>query len=134
MMSAAKRRLPLDSTQLWKSLTELGVVLAKSTKGFDRSYRFTLGERLMNTLVDLTDDWMRLYSNPLYGGEPKYIALEFHRDFTRLTAVLNIAHILGQFSHENMDKLLTLVDSINRQFKGYCDSKLHISFELEKDN
>ena len=55
-MSAGKRQQPANSTQLWRSLAEVGATLAKSTKNFDRAYRYTLGERLMDRLLDLCDD------------------------------------------------------------------------------
>lgn len=74
-----------------------------------------------------------MFASVEYGANPKDQAVQFKRDLYRFYAVLNITHILGQFSHVETTKLMSLLDSAKRQFAGYCEKVLHMTIEKKKD-
>ena len=82
----------------------------------------------MDHILDLCDDWLLVFASSEFESNTKEKVFMFRRDLNRLYSVLNITHILGQFSHEVTTKLISAMDSVKRRFNG--KKVLHLDFFL----
>lgn len=107
-----------DTLPIYKSCYDFLLRIMQVVSTFPKEYKYTLGERIQDAAIEMVIHVYKANSSK-YKSQPLKIMLNY---IEMVYLFLRMAHDMKILSTERFAKIVTMVDDISRQAKGWLNA------------